>query len=312
MRAVGGSLVTSIALSACGLLDKPTGLDNQAQLFVHSRALSLLVGDTVSVGATRRSSEGAISGTRAAGFEREQQISEASLQWRVRDSAIVSVSAGGVLRAEREGSTYLILSDGRLRDSTTVSVRAADVFRSWTTLKMGTTHACAIDTDRALWCWGGSWSGELGTGERLRSAYYLTPQRVTLPEPIIDVAVGSQHTCALGSTGTVFCTGDNLEGQVPGTGNEKVLRFRTASIAVRLTSIDAAGGETCGITATGAVHCWGGLFFRTGTTFSATSGRRYSAVSVGVSHRCALTDLSELYCWGNLSGSNGTMPTSPR
>lgn len=299
-----------LGLSACSGSAEPTNIDNETQLFVHSRALSLLVGDTITVGATRRSG-GGIVGTRAAGFEGEQLLADATLQWRVRDSSIVSVSATGALRAQREGATYLVLTDGRLTDSTTVTVGGADTFRAFTAIKVGGAHACAIDTDRALWCWGGSWSGELGTGERLRLAHYLTPQRMSLPESISDVAAGTQHTCALGVSGAVFCTGDNLDGQIPGTSDFKVLRFRAVALSVRLTSIDAAGSETCGITSTGAVHCWGGQVLRTGVTFAPPAGARFTALSVAVAHRCALTDQAQLYCWGSLAGSNGTTPALP-
>jgi alpha-tubulin suppressor-like RCC1 family protein len=162
-----------------------------------------------------------------------------------------------------------------------------------------------------LWCWGGSWSGELGTGERLRLAHYLTPQRVALPEPITDVAVGSQHTCALGASGGVFCAGDNLTGQVPGASDQKVLRFRAISIDVRLTSIVAQADETCGITATGAVRCWGGFSIRGAATFAPPSGARYTTVAVGGSHRCAVSDRAQLFCWGSISGSNGSTPSTP-
>lgn len=309
-RIVALAFATCLALPACGGGGEPTSLDNETRLFVHSKAISLLVGDTVTVGATRYSSTGIV-GTRAAGIDSDRLLPEGSLQWRVRDSSIVTVAANGALQARREGSTYLVLTDGQLTDSTTVTVVGANVFRAFTAIKVGGAHACAIDTDRALWCWGGSWSGELGTGERLRLAHYLSPQRMSLPEPISDVAVGSSHTCALGVSGSVFCTGDNLDGQIPGTSDLKVLRFRSVALAVRLMSIDAAGSETCGVTTTGAVFCWGGYVMRTGLTFAPPAGASFTALSVASPHRCALTDQAQQFCWGSQGGSNGTTPPLP-
>jgi alpha-tubulin suppressor-like RCC1 family protein len=311
-RVVASGITVCLVVGACNPFSELTGSrGNRTELFVYSRALALVAGDTVSVGATRRNSNGEIVGTRAAGFEGTQQLADAALQWRVSDSSVAGVTANGLLRAKREGFTHLIVSDGERTDSTTVTVAGPDVFRAFTAIKLGIGHACAIDTDRALWCWGGSWSGELGTGERLRIAHYLTPQRITLPEPIVDVAVGSVHTCALGASGAVYCSGDNLEGQIPGTSEDKVLRFRSLNLTDRLTSIDSKGGETCGLTTAGEVYCWGGSEFRRGTKFAPPIGTRFATLSVAGQHRCALTNQSQLYCWGSLSGSNGGMSRLP-
>ncbi len=301
----------SLTCCACGGIGEQTAPAQPTQLFVHSRALTLLVGDTVTVGATRRAASGSIVGTEAAGFSGAMLLPDAAVHWRVRESNIATVSPTGAVRALAEGTTTLVVTDGELTDSTTITIQGADVYREYSTIKVGIGHACAIDLSRALWCWGGSWSGQLGTGERLRLAHYVSPQRISLPEHIIDVAVGGQHTCALGARGSVYCAGDNLSGQIAGSSGEKVLRFEAVALAARVTAIESSGDDTCGITTTGGLHCWGGFASRALAAYPAPAGTRFVSLSMGPGHRCALSDRSQLYCWGNTSGSAGTTPQTP-
>jgi hypothetical protein len=304
-------LSAQLGLVACDLTNAPHSADDEAQLFVHSRGVSLVPGDTASVGVTRRrAGSGSIDATRGASFNAISTIQDAEIVWTVRDTSVATIEPTGLVRAKRLGATTLIATDGQLTDSTTVTVAGADVWRAFTVLKMGTGHACAIDPDRAVWCWGGSWSGELGTGQRLRAAVFVSPQRITLPEPIVDVAVGTVHTCALGSSGAVYCSGDNLTGQIAGSSEYQVLRFQRVDVPV-LTAIDASGSETCGITTVGAVYCWGGTGVRGGSLYPPPSGERFATVTAGVGHRCALTVQRALYCWGSLNGSNGVTPALP-
>ncbi len=73
------------------------------------------------------------------------------------------------------------------------------------------SHACVIQDGGAL-CWGNDDHGQLGDANL---GHQNAPVPVLgLTEPIIDIAVGGRHTCAITEKGGVLCWGDNTEGQL--------------------------------------------------------------------------------------------------
>jgi len=65
-------------------------------------------------------------------------------------------------------------------------------------------HTCVVETSGALWCFGPNEAGQLGVGD-LDTRF--DPARV-VGSGWTDVTTGSDFTCALRGTGTVFCWGD--------------------------------------------------------------------------------------------------------
>ena len=74
----------------------------------------------------------------------------------------------------------------------------------------GADHACALLSGGSVRCWGKNQNGQLGTGDRLRSA---TPVTVRALPTVTAIAGGGNHTCAVVTGGTVYCWGDNGAGQ---------------------------------------------------------------------------------------------------
>jgi hypothetical protein len=56
------------------------------------------------------------------------------------------------------------------------------------------------------WCWGNGISGQLGNGS---PGIYNTPQLVSGGRTYRAIAVGSQHTCAIGTDNHIYCWGIN-------------------------------------------------------------------------------------------------------
>jgi len=85
-------------------------------------------------------------------------------------------------------------------------------------------HACAITDDGALSCWGYAPHGALGLGSALYSPgpvkYSDTgveTGRVSVDlggRPVLQVAVGEEHSCAIVADGTLHCWGYNASGQL--------------------------------------------------------------------------------------------------
>ncbi len=71
---------------------------------------------------------------------------------------------------------------------------------------------CACGVSGAVYCWGNNASGQAGDGT---TTYAPTPVKVTgLPDPAAQVRTTPTSTCALLTSGKVFCWGNNDYGQL--------------------------------------------------------------------------------------------------
>jgi len=84
--------------------------------------------------------------------------------------------------------------------------KLVDGGQRWRAVTTGARHSCAIRQDRTLWCWGANNRGQLGTG--------TGPKSVTSPRPVSgggrwrSVVAVTDVTCAVRTTGTLWCWGD--------------------------------------------------------------------------------------------------------
>ena len=75
----------------------------------------------------------------------------------------------------------------------------------------GNEHACAF-TSKGLVCWGKNSHGQLGDGSTTDKE---APIRVKeMPENILSLAAGEQHTCAMLDDNSIMCWGMNNSGQL--------------------------------------------------------------------------------------------------
>jgi alpha-tubulin suppressor-like RCC1 family protein len=108
-------------------------------------------------------------------------------------------------------NSYGQFGDGSANSSTTpVPVSGGLTFRE---LALGSYHTCGLTIGNAAYCWGSNTYGQLGTGGG-SSAFSLVPVSVQGGLSFIQIVAAARHTCALTTTGIVYCWGDGYFGQL--------------------------------------------------------------------------------------------------
>jgi alpha-tubulin suppressor-like RCC1 family protein len=187
-------------------------------------------------------------------------------------------------------------------------------------LAVGTGHACTIGVKGRVRCWGDNERGELGAG--VADPKQAAPVFAVGVEAATAIAAAGGTTCALTTSGAVFCWGDNRYGQ---TGSDVVYTEDTNDLVVptRVPAIPAAtaiavGGTTsCALTASD-VWCWGESDLESERTARGEWSPEPSklaeissaqGLASGHGMLCAL-GAREVWCWGD--GANAIEPRSVR
>lgn len=185
---------------------------------------------------------------------------------------------------------------------------------TFTSVALGGTLACAVDTSGGVRCWGPGTLGQIGDGQTLTR---LAPTPVAGGRSFSTVSVGGIHACALESvTGTAYCWGSGVSGQL-GTG---VTTNSSVPVAVSggltFTSISAAvSGYACARTSTGIVYCWGntsgsidrrfwgqlgdGTTIPHSTPAPVLSSVSFANVTTRFGTGCGFVVSGQPYCWGS-------------
>ena len=142
---------------------------------------------------------------------------------------------------------------------------------------------------------------------------------------VVQIAAGSNHTCAVTTDGAAMCWGLNNRGQLGGKSNASSLTpVAVTSLSSGVKNISVGSYHSCAITTAGAPLCWGGnssgQLGNNSTTDSsmpvAITGLNGGVVSIstGYDHTCAITTAGAAKCWGHNGygqlGNNSTKKSS--
>ncbi|MGH7513054.1 MAG: Ig-like domain-containing protein [Gemmatimonadales bacterium] len=127
---------------------------------------------------------------------------------------------------------------------------------------------------------------------------------VQMDGPLTAIAAGDRHSCALATTGHVYCWGWNDAGQLGPT----AIGFTAAALVPspeHFAAIAANDSHTCALNTAGAAFCWGlpglgqlgGTPSAQGELVAVTGGLTFTRLVAGYGFNCGLSSGSA-FCWG--------------
>jgi len=121
-------------------------------------------------------------------------------------------------------------------------------------LSINGDHGCAI-ASTGLACWGNNINGQVDPDQAAACGNGCTLPAAPIALTATRVVVGARHTCALDDGGTVWCWGDNEDGQLARTDAFLVGARGVAYTGV--TDLVAGARHTCVLAADHTAWCWG-------------------------------------------------------
>lgn len=180
-----------------------------------------------------------------------------------------------------------------------------------TVVDVGPTLSC-VATGSTVSCW-----GDLGTA---------TPVDIDTPAPVMVLATGARHACAVVEGGAVVCVGVDTSGQL-GDGAPAMMPVieEGMPIASGAALVDAGYDHTCAVVTTELgpeVQCWGAndsgqcgapvddSIVESPIKVPNLVTGPYQALALGARHSCVLAEDGRVQCWGdNAQGQVG--PDAP-
>lgn len=184
----------------------------------------------------------------------------------------------------------------------------------------GAVHTCVVGSGGAVRCAGEWMDGRLGISRTADLPRFATD--VTGISSADAVAAGGEHTCALLSSGRLWCWGDDTDGQL-GDGATNSSGWMAVQAMVTNVSVAETGrAHTCAIDG-GSLYCWGrngeGQLGQDAVGPASASPipimtlpEPVTAVAAGDTHTCAIDAVGKVWCWGtNVRGQVGLPPGTP-
>ena len=174
-------------------------------------------------------------------------------------------------------------------------------------IAMGTTHSCAVMTDKTVKCWGQNSYGQLGDGTSTNRDFPVDVQGVA---GALTVSAGNTHSCALIEDGTVMCWGQSW---FTGTGDTTALAEPQPVVGLSgVVQIESYHSSSCALDDLGQVFCWGlradiegptsNSYLNASIPYQVSGISGMSQLTVGGNRACAIAASGSIKCWGQRTG----------
>lgn len=189
-------------------------------------------------------------------------------------------------------------------------------------------HTCAL-LEGNVSCWGDNSYGQIGYPNVMNIGLSQSPVNVEFVDvgyPVVQIAAGSYHTCALLEDGNVRCWGFGESGRL-GYSDTDMVGFTDTpeskdpvEVGGSVKQVTAGAAHTCALLVDMTVRCWGsgasgrlgyGNTDNVGDDQAPASagpvgvGGDVTQITAGGAHTCALLEGGTVRCWGK--GSNGQL-----
>ncbi len=184
----------------------------------------------------------------------------------------------------------------------------------------GRDHTCALGADGAVRCWGKNTEGQLGDTTAQPAKFPAVV--VGLDADVAGLCAGLEHACAVKTDGTLWCWGQNDDGQL-GLGDYKN-RLAPARVGLEgeVQAVSCGHQHTCALKKDRSTWCWGqNAYGQLGDGAKANRNQptrtalffQPASLHAGGRHSCAVRPDRQLFCWGfNFYGQLGDGTTEDR
>jgi len=199
---------------------------------------------------------------------------------------------------------------------------------SFKTISAGYICSIALKWDGSAWAWGANNAGQCGDNTAANS--YSSPVAVIGNHSFIKVKTGGSNSLGLKANGSVWCWGDNAQGQCGANTSGDSYSSPVAVVGSHsFIEVMLGGGATSantsalGLKADGSVWCWGDNTLGNlgdGTTTDRSSpvavigNHSFNHITSGTTANGAIKANGEMWLWGSNNsgrlGNNSTDTTS--
>jgi alpha-tubulin suppressor-like RCC1 family protein len=184
-------------------------------------------------------------------------------------TSVVQVATGSDTTCARKADGTLWCwggnSQGQVGDGTTTGtpspVQVTALGMSVAEVAVGWYSSFARKGDGTLWLWGSNQYGLLGNGTTCSPfpcGEPLPVQVTALGASVVEIETGGGHACARKGGGTLWCWGQNSEGELgDGTTVEKLLPVQVTTLGTTVVEVAAAISHVCARKEDGTLWCWG-------------------------------------------------------
>ena len=248
--------------------------------------------------------------------------------WSSSAPSVVEVDSTGLVSAKSLGSATITASTGTGIGEVVVTAEQRSVG-----LQAKDRTTCGIATNGDGYCWGFNLFGQGGSGTT--DSTLTVPTKVAGGLTFTSISPGAAHSCGTTTSGT-YCWGCNSTGEI-GNGTSAYNEGKTGTCGtLRLTPVPVAGNqtfsdveasgsvqvyqqdgtcsdaychaETCALTATGELYCWGNL---TLTPAAVTQAPPFKSLSTSVANVCGLGTDAVIYCFTAFFGPPASTQPGP-